>query len=162
MSYCATCDGNFFKGKKVAVIADNAEGEEEVNFLAELAAETWYLPQYKGVYKVRENVQIVEDKPAKISGNLRLEKILLKSGKELEVDGCFIHKEQLPAARIVPGLELENNHIKVDREMATNIPGLFAAGDVTGRPYQLAKAVGEGQVAALSAAKYLDSLDRAI
>jgi thioredoxin reductase (NADPH) len=58
----------------------------------------------------------------------------------------------------VPGLELEKNHIKVNRDMSTNIPGLFAAGDVTGRPYQLAKAVGEGQIAALSAAKYLDSL----
>lgn len=158
VSYCATCDGNFYKGKKVVVVADNPEGEEEVNFLAELTDQTWYIPLYKGTYSVRENVQVLEDKPVGIAGTTRLEKVLLKSGRELQVDGCFFHKEQLPAARIVPGLELENNHVKVNRDMSTNIPGLFAAGDVTGRPYQLAKAVGEGQVAALSAAKYLDSL----
>lgn len=156
LSYCATCDGNFYKGKRVAVIADNPEGEEEVNFLAELAAHVTYIPQYKGEYKLRDNVQVLEDKPTGFAGKMKLEQILLKSGAKLEVDGCFLHKEQLPAARIVPGLELENKHIKTDRNMATNIPGLFAAGDVTGRPYQLAKAVGEGQIAALSAVKYLD------
>lgn len=158
VSYCATCDGNFYKGKKVVVIADNFEGEEEVNFLAELAAEISYIPLYTGAYKLRDNVQVLEDRPVSIVGGMRLEKVLLKSGKELAVDGCFFHKEQLPAARIVPGLELEKNHVRVNHDMSTNIPGLFAAGDVTGRPYQLAKAVGEGQVAALSAARYLDSL----
>lgn len=158
VSYCATCDGNFYKGKNVAVVADNPDGEEEVNFLADLAAQVWYLPLYKGPHNLKGNVQVLEDKPTGVAGSLRLEKLLLQSGRELAVDGCFFHKEQLPAARIVPGLELEDNHIKVNRDMATNIPGLFAAGDVTGRPYQLAKAVGEGQVAALSAVKYLDSL----
>jgi thioredoxin reductase (NADPH) len=158
VSYCATCDGNFYKGKKVAVIADSPEGEEEVNFLAELAAAIWYIPLYQGEYNLRGNVEVLEDRPVEVVGGQRLEKLVLKSGRELSVDGCFFHKEQLPAARIVPGLELEKNHIKVNRDMSTNIPGLFAAGDVTGRPYQLAKAVGEGQIAALSAAKYLDSL----
>lgn len=159
VSYCSTCDGNFYKGKRVVVIADTAQGEEEVNFLAELASQVWYIPLYKGSYNLGDNVQVLEDKPVGVAGNLRLEKVLLKSGNELEVDGCFFHKEQLPASRIVPGLELDSNHIKVDKNMATNIPGLYAAGDVTGRPYQLAKAVGEGQIAALSAAKYLDSRD---
>lgn len=158
VSYCATCDGNFYKNKKVAVIADNPEGEEEVNFLADLAAQTWFIPMYQGDYNVKKNVRILEDRPVGVAGGMRLEKVLLKSGTELSVDGCFMHKEQLPAARIVPGLELEDNHIKVDRNMATNIPGLFAAGDVTGRPYQLAKAVGEGQVASLSAVRYLDTI----
>lgn len=157
VSYCVTCDGKFYTGKRVAVVADSAEGEEEANFLAELAAEVWYIPLYSGSYNLRPAVKLVADKPARLEGGLRLEKLVLKSGQELVLDGCFFHKEQLPAAQIVPGLELDNNHIKVDRDMATNIPGLFAAGDVTGRPYQLAKAVGEGQVAALSAAKYLDS-----
>ena len=157
ISYCATCDANFYKGKRVVVIADNPEGEEEVNFLAELAAETWYIPLYKAPHNVRDNVKILEDTPTGFSGKMKLDQVELKSGNKLAVDGCFIHKEQLPAARIVPGLELENKHIKIDRNMATNIPGLFAAGDVTGRPYQLAKAVGEGQIAALSAVKYLES-----
>lgn len=160
VSYCATCDGNFFRNKTVVVIADNAEGEEEANFLAELAATVYYIPLYKGEYSPPENVKILEDKPQRFEGGMKLEKVVLKSGKELEVHGCFIHKEQLPLTSIVPGLELAKNHVKVDRDMATNIPGLYAAGDVTGRPYQLAKAVGEGQVAALSAVKYLDSLTK--
>lgn len=157
VSYCATCDGNFYKGKRVAVVADSPEGEEEVNLLAQLADRVWYLPLYQGEYRVADSVEILEDKPAELAGSTRLERLVLKSGRELAVDGCFFHKEQLPATQIVPGLALEDKHIKVDRDMATNIPGLFAAGDVTGRPYQLAKAVGEGQVAALSAARYLDA-----
>ena len=56
----------------------------------------------------------------------------------------------------MPGLELSGSHVKVDRSMATNLPGLFAAGDLTGLPYQIAKAAGEGNVAAISAAAYLD------
>lgn len=158
VSYCATCDGGFYRGKNVAVIADSPAGEEEVNFLAELAAKAWYIPLYPGAYTLAPGVTLLNDQPMGLEGERHLERLRLKSGEELAVDGCFFHKEQLPASRIVPGLELEKNHIKVDRDMATNIPGVFAAGDITGRPYQLAKAVGEGQVAALSAAKYLDAL----
>ena len=57
----------------------------------------------------------------------------------------------------VPGLELDGNHVKVDRKMASNLPGLFAAGDITGTPYQYIKAAGEGNVAALSAVSFIDS-----
>ena len=58
--------------------------------------------------------------------------------------------------KLVPGLELDGNHVKVDRNMATNLPGFFAAGDLTGLPYQISKAAGEGNIAALSAVRYLD------
>ena len=58
----------------------------------------------------------------------------------------------------MPGLALDGTHVKVDRRMAANLPGLFAAGDITGTPYQYIKAAGEGNVAALSAVSYLDSL----
>jgi len=61
---------------------------------------------------------------------------------------------------LLPKLELNDGHIQVDRNMQTNIPGVYAAGDCTGRPYQVAKAVGEGLVAALSAAEYLDRLSK--
>ena len=74
---------------------------------------------------------------------------------EYEVDGVFIERAGLPLDRLLPGLEMENGAIKVDRRMATNIPGVFAAGDCTGKPWQIAKAVGEGQVAALAAVDYL-------
>lgn len=63
-----------------------------------------------------------------------------------------------PVEELVEGLELEEGAVRVGRHMETNLPGLFAAGDCTGKPYQLAKAIGEGQVAAWSAVKYLDTL----
>lgn len=156
ISYCATCDGNLYRGKRVAVVADNAGGEEEALFLAGLASAVLYLPQYGMERNLGDGIKIVEGNPAAFLGSSKLEKIKLKSGDELAVDGCFIHKEQVPLTQIVPGLSLADRHIQVDRHMATNLPGLFAAGDVTGRPYQLAKAVGEGQMAALNAVSFID------
>jgi thioredoxin reductase (NADPH) len=74
------------------------------------------------------------------------------------VDGVFIIRDTLPAEQLVYGLEMENSAIKVNHKLETNMPGLFAAGDCTGQPYQLLKAAGEGGAAALQAIKYLDSL----
>jgi thioredoxin reductase (NADPH) len=72
---------------------------------------------------------------------------------ELTVDGVFIVGPKPLRTGLVPGLELDDIHIKVDRNMETNIKGIYAAGDCTGPPYQLAKSVGEGQVAGLNATK---------
>lgn len=68
----------------------------------------------------------------------------------------FLLRESVAPDKLVPGLELDGNHVKVDRNMATNLPGFFAAGDLTGLPYQISKAAGEGNIAALSAVRYLD------
>ena len=73
--------------------------------------------------------------------------------------GVFIAKETTPITQLLSGLELEKNSIKVNRHMETNYPGIYAAGDCTGRPYQVSKAVGEGVVAALEAVSYLHKLD---
>lgn len=74
----------------------------------------------------------------------------------LNVDGIFIIRKTMPADQLIYGLEFaEDGHIKVDSKMQTSIEGLFAAGDCTGRPYQVAKAVGEGQIAGLSASTYV-------
>ena len=69
----------------------------------------------------------------------------------------FVLRDSVAPDVLVPGLELENNHIRVGASGETNIPGIFAAGDCTGTPYQVAKAVGEGQIAAFAAVKYLDA-----
>ena len=78
------------------------------------------------------------------------------NGESHSVDGVFIIKDTVSVTRLVPGLTYEAGGIVVDRRMATAVPGVFAAGDCTGKPLQLAKAVGEGNVAALSACDYLD------
>ena len=103
VSYCATCDAQFFRGKEVAVI-----------------------------------------------------------GYGRGVDGVFILRDAIAPSQLVPGLATEENHVKVNLQMETNLPGLFACGDITGKPYQYIKAAGQGNVAALSAAEYLDKKKREI
>lgn len=75
--------------------------------------------------------------------------------REIPVDGIFMLKESVSPAVLVGGLETENGHVKTGRDMSTNLKGLFAAGDCTGRPYQYAKAAGEGNVAAHSVCEFL-------
>jgi FAD synthase len=76
---------------------------------------------------------------------------------EYAADGVFVLREAVAPDTLVPGLETEGAHVKVNRKMETNLPGLFACGDLTGLPYQYVKAAGEGNVAAISAAVWLDS-----
>lgn len=156
VSYCATCDGPLFSGQPVAVISDLEEGEEEANYLADIASEVYYIPLYKAGYKLNSKVTILPVRPRAIHGLTGVEGLVLADGTKLDVTGVFIIREATNPDRLVPGLDMRGTAIAVDREQRTNIPGLFAAGDCTGRPYQLAKAVGEGQVAALSAVRYLD------
>lgn len=155
VSYCATCDGPLYKGKKVAVVGFTKEAEEDVNFLANLVGQIVYLPLYEGLGNIDKRVRILKEKPKSLLGKEKLQ-ALETEGETLEVEGLFIIRESIPPAHLLPNLEVRKNAIGVDRKMATNIPGVFAAGDCTGPPYQLAKAVGEGAVAGLSAVSYLD------
>ncbi len=164
VSYCATCDGNLFKNRKVAVLAYTAEGVEEANYLAEICEKVYLLPLFKNyqhhLQQVKDNnkIEIIkEQKPLSIEGDLLVSGLKLTDGT-LDVEGVFVIRDAVLPEQLVPGLEIVNGAIKVNRDMSTNLPGLFAAGDNTGAPHQLAKAVGEGQVAALMAVKYLDSL----
>ncbi|MGI6604406.1 MAG: NAD(P)/FAD-dependent oxidoreductase [bacterium] len=156
VSYCATCDGPLFADSPVAVISDIVEGEEEANFLADIASQVYYLPLYKGNYRLKSTVQVIEARPNAINGLSGVEQLHLADGSSLDVSAVFIIREATNPSNVLPGLSLSGTAIRVDRSQATNIPGVFAAGDCTGRPYQLAKAVGEGQVAALNAVRYLD------
>lgn len=157
VGYCATCDAPLYKGRPVAIIGYNKEAEEEANYVSELASIVYYIPTYKGEYELKENIEIIKDKPLEIVGDLQVKKLLLANG-EIEVDGVFILRDNVAPEQLVPGLEVDENHIKVNRDMKTNIQGCYAAGDVVGKPYQYMKAMGEGQVAALNAVRYLDNL----
>ena len=154
VGYCATCDAPLYKGKKVTIISYTKEGEEEANFVSELAGEVFYVPLYKGDYELNDSIKVVNDRPLEIVGDKKLEKVIFQES-ELETDGVFLLKNAVPPTQLVPGLEIEDGHIKVDRLMKTNIKGCFAAGDCVGKPYQYIKSAGEGNIAALSAASYL-------
>ncbi|MBU3142750.1 NAD(P)/FAD-dependent oxidoreductase [Clostridium sp. CF012] len=155
VGYCATCDAPLYKGKTVVVVGYNNEAEEETNFVSELCGKTYYIPMYKGDYKLNSNVEIISHKPIEIVGEDRVTKLILDHG-EIITDGIFMLRDSLSPSQLVPGLNIEQDHIKVDRNMQSNIEGCFAAGDCTGKPYQYMKAAGEGLVAALSAVSYLD------
>ncbi|HHT48486.1 MAG TPA: NAD(P)/FAD-dependent oxidoreductase [Firmicutes bacterium] len=155
VSYCATCDGMFFRGKKVFVLSELEEGEKEANFLADLCTEVYYLPRYQGEYKgLDPRIKVVSGRVLRLLGEEKLTGVETSTGR-YEVDGVFIERVSLPLDRLLPDLALENGFIQVDRRQRTNVPGVFAAGDCTGKPWQIAKAVGEGLVAALSAVDYL-------
>lgn len=71
-------------------------------------------------------------------------------------DGIFVLRSSVPAGQLIPGIEMGGEHVKVNLQMETSVPGCFACGDITGRPYQYVKAAGQGNVAVLSAVSYLD------
>ena len=160
VSYCATCDGFLYKNKEITVFSSSKEFEHEITYLASLASHVNLIPLYKDVDINLENVTIFKRMPKSIKKENK--KMLLDLGNNniLESDGIFMLKASISPSVLVPGLEDKDGHIVVDRLCNTNLKGVFAAGDCTGRPYQYAKAVGEGNVAAHSVNHYLSELKK--
>lgn len=160
VSYCATCDGMLYKGRDVAVIASSASEEKEAEFLASVCSHIFYIPLYKEEPAFssadKAKIEVIHDVPEKITGALKAQQLILKSGRSLDAACTFILRTSIAPATLLSGLKMDGNHIAVNRKLETNIPGCFAAGDITGTPYQYVKAAGEGNVAALSAAAYID------
>ena len=138
VSYCATCDGMLYRGKDVAVVGDSDEAEEDAEFISKIAAK----------------VHIVKSKPVRVIGGDFVSALETKEGI-IPCQGIFFVKETMPFDSLIAGIELEKGLVKVDRLQQTNIAGVFAAGDCTGWPYQLSKAVGEGLVAAQQADRHI-------
>lgn len=155
VSYCATCDGALYKGKSVAVIGYSKEDESEAEFLSELADEVIYIPVYNETGVLNRKIRIIKD-DFPVSIEKQESRFVLKlKNQNIDTDGIFILRQNVAPEQLVPGLKTDKNHVAVSRNMETNIPGLFACGDITGTPYQYIKAAGEGNVAALSAVNYL-------
>ena len=157
VSYCATCDGMLYRNKKVVVVGENEEGEAEANFLADVCEKVVYLHLYQPVLNLKETVEILNGKPKAVIGEGSRVTGIEAGDERVECDGIFFAKNSTPPESLLFGLHTDGKNIMVDRSMATNLPGVFAAGDCTGAPFQIAKAVGEGLVAALSAAAYIDA-----
>ena len=160
VSYCATCDGFLYKGKTIAVFCGSREFEHEAEFLAELAEKVYLFTPYADCGVERENVVVNPGRIREITGQMRVDGVTLADGTALEVVGVFVLRSAVAPGMLLKGLEIEGSDIVVNRKMETNKPGCYAAGDCTGRPYQLTKAVGEGNVAAHSIVAYLAELDK--
>lgn len=152
VSYCATCDGALYRGKTIAVVSTNPEFEEEVAFLLGLAGRAYVSRSYPA--PEAPNARQMGGFPKGIRRQDGKLQIAYADGEQT-VDGIFFLKDTVSPAVLMPGLAMNGAHIAVDRDLNTNLPGCFAAGDCTGRPYQYAKAVGEGNVAVHTALRYL-------
>lgn len=154
VSYCATCDGFLYPEKTLAIFCGSERFEHEVEYLANIASKVYLYTTYESKLDL-PNVEILQKPIKEICGDKKVEAIKLTDKSEIKVDGAFFLRNAVKPATLVNGLEMDGVHIKVDRACKTNKAGVFACGDCTGRPYQLTKAVGEGNIAAHSVLEYL-------
>lgn len=155
VSYCATCDGFFYKEKTIAVYSSAPKLEEDIRYLEDIAGKVYVFRTYKTEKEDKENTVVLPKPIRKIQGAMKVGSITLADDTEIEVDGVFCLRNAIAPTTLLNGLEMDGAHIVVNRKQETNFAGCFAAGDCTGRPYQIAKAVGEGNVAAHSILEYL-------
>ena len=144
VSYCATCDGMLYREKAVAVLGYSDSARQEAEFLERIGCRVTYFDRPRS---------------CEIQGDDRVRSVTC-DGRTAEVDCVFILRPTLAPTDLFPGLAVEKGYVAVDRRMATNLPGLFAAGDCTGGPLQAVKAAGEGLIAGQSAAAYVSDLER--
>ncbi len=172
VSYCAVCDGPMFKDKPVALVGSDDHAMEEALYLSTVASKVYVIPHgeleaSEEMIKALKNtgkVDIIDRaKVIEIKGNNKVESIVIeKDGKreELKVDAVFISKGEVPTAEVFKkiGVQLdEKGFVKVTPKMETGVPGVYAAGDVTGIGFQIVTAAGQGATAALEAYKYVKS-----
>lgn len=154
VSYCATCDGMLYRNKSVVVVGRSDEAPQEANYLKSLGCAVTYVAA-KEPQGLEPDIPFVKGAKLAVKGEQTVT-ALEADGQEIPCDGVFILRQAVASTDLLPGLEMEEHGIRVNRKMATNLEGVFAAGDCTGAPLQVAKAVGEGHIAALSACEYLD------
>ena len=154
VSYCATCDGMLYRGRDVVVAGRTSDAPEEAKYLQSIGCRVTYTAP-KRPDALDEGIPFVAASKVEIKGGQAVESVAL-DGTDVPCAGVFVLRASLAPTDLLPALETEGGYIKVDRAMRTSVAGVFACGDCTGAPFQVAKAVGEGHVAGLSACEYLD------
>lgn len=155
VSYCATCDGMLYRGRPVAVVGRSPDAPQEANYLRSLGCQVVYVAAGERPEGLDAGISFIRANRLAVKGEQAVT-ALEADGAEIPCAGVFILRQAVAPTDLLPQLETENGTIRVDRRMATNVEAVFAAGDCTGGPLQVAKAVGEGHVAGLSACEYLD------
>ncbi len=175
VSYCATCDGPFFKGKKMIVVGGGDAACDEAMFLAKLSDKIVMVHRRdrfraqkaladrvlrNEVIDVRFNTRVVEIKGDDRVRSVVLEDTVSLERREEETDAVFVFVGSIPQTALAPDAKVdESGSIVTDQRMESSIPGLFVAGDVRATPFrQVIVAAGEGAIAAHSAAQYIDDL----
>ena len=168
ISYCATCDGNFYKKKDVAVVGGGNTALEDALYLSNICNKVYLIhrrdsfrgeSKYLDELKSKSNVKIITNlNVIKINGNDKLESIELDNGNTLEISGLFIAVGQVPKNEIFKNIiELDNGYIASVDGVHTNIPGIYVAGDTRVKDLrQLTTAVSDGSIAATTALKEME------
>ena len=174
VSYCATCDGFFFKGKKVAVIGGGNSALIESIYLKQIGCNEVILIHRRDQLRAEKAYEdeakkngvkfLLNKKVKKIIGSDKVESILIEdsnSSKEsnIKIDGVFISIGEIPQNHIAKEMNIklnEEGYIIIDKNQRTNIEGVYAAGDITGGLRQIVTACAEGAIAALSTTEVLD------
>lgn len=175
VSYCSTCDGPLFKGRRVAAVGNSDEAAEDVLALKQMGCDIhWILGDGKEASVAADLLEKIEKQKVpyydksrvkEIKGEGRVESVVFEREgieQELKVLGVFVFRESPSAAQFSKaGIELDHKQcVAVDRFQRTNLEGVFAAGDVTCGGMQVVSAAGEGCVAAMQAVKYLRHRDK--
>ncbi len=171
VSYCATCDGPFFKGKKVVVLGGGDTALTDALYLSKMCSEVVIVHRrdtFRAQKVLQERIkeksnitQVLNENIIEIAGDGKeVKRIILSSGREINCDGVFVFIGMEPEAEPVKNIvELDNGFVKTDNRGMTTLPGLFAAGDVTTTPLrQVITAAADGAKASMSADKYIQSL----
>lgn len=168
ISYCATCDGAFFKENDVAVVGGGNTALEDAIFLSNYCKHVYLINRTENFkaekslldsFKQKNNTEIITSANVKkLVGKEKLEKIELDNGKILNISGLFIAIGQIPNCNF-DIVEKENGFIKSNEECTTNIPGIFVAGDIRNKSVrQIVTSVSDGAVAAINAVKYIEKI----
>lgn len=161
VSYCAVCDAFFNRGKNVAVLGNGQYALNEVHDLLSVAASVTVLTDgMRPEAEFPENVFVRTEKIKRFAGESRIEKVVFEDDTQIDIFSVFIAYGTAGSADLARklGIFTEGSRIKVDESMATNVPGVFAAGDCIGGMLQIAAAVYEGATAGTSAVKYIRGL----
>jgi thioredoxin reductase (NADPH) len=166
VSYCVDCDANFYRQAKVVVVGNESAAVDGALTLLGYASEVHLVARELGVSeelqkKLSDSGVTVHSGTwvAEIVGETGVQAVLLEDGKRLEVEGIFIELGAKGALELATSIAVQLDsetftHIECNKKQETNITGVYAAGDIAGHPYQMAKAVGEGCVAGWEAANY--------
>lgn len=161
VSYCAVCDAFFYRNRDVSVLGSGDYALEEAKTLLPIAKSVSILTNGEEIVQNRneryDSFLIEEKEIQEVVGQEKISQIKFKDGSNLEIDGLFIAVGTATSTDFARklGAIVQDNIIKVDENMQTNIPGLYACGDCTGGLLQISKAVYEGAKAGLTCVKYL-------
>lgn len=157
VSYCAVCDGFFYRGKTVAVLGEGEYAAEEAAYLKNLAQKVYILTNGQQPKAVIEGVEYIDKKLVAVKGETTVQSVEFEDGSAIETSGVFVAIGVAGAGDFARklGVEINGNNIIADEKCATNIPGFYAAGDNLGGMLQVAKAVYQGAVAGGESAKYV-------